>query len=998
MSLERHKRKEDIQRALAFIQSSLPYPDPEGYEGFLMQLVCNLLDEGNAAFREGDWILARGHFSEGISVARYGQDEDVAVPPALLESLYVNRAAAQHYMREFESAVRDCDSALGVRKDSGRALYRKALCLKELGQLKEAYECITACLIVSPQDEKVSEMAQELASKLELKTRKAYIGLQDRQTADAASEDGLPSLEQISNGLDSLCDVAVALPDCVSPVLPAPVPVSDACEDHRVSGAVPESAASGPQDVSLSVPVSEPLVDCELVGEELDSLLDCVSKQEELLQTPSKGSVVPTHVPAAGVIGLGPSFPPLLPAPSPRLPPAFFPSAVSQLNTLDSFTGPDLDPSLSGRPLDVLDSFVPSEALLEGGTPQQPPLVVGEGLDSLSEFTLPGGKISNSFLPAVKIRNYSDCLNSANGQVASALFQLSRNPLEHTHDFTQACTTCFTRIGPGVLDCEYRAELAHSCKKDILLCRRKGGDSPPWRRVRPRPTRSNFLGAYVLCKEVLERQDCKYGEACTFAYCQEEIDVWTQERRGLLTRELLFNPLSTNQRQALSVIKLLNMHNGMFMFLCEMCFDTKPRIISKRCKENPSLCSNMVTQHPFERNKCLVHMVKSSSIYCSKIRPLRPLCLFDVCRHELRYGCQRESSCSFAHSLIELQCWILEKDHGISHEEIVQESKKHWHKQRPGNMPMSQTNGTAAKGEGSGKGAEPNRKAVPVQTSGSATAGAASVSGQAIHLLMKFVCGQCWRDGLVSEADKALKYCSAKARHSWTKDRRVLLVRSPEREKWVAVRPLPFAKTYPQQYDICVHVLKQKKCHYIGNCTFAHNPEEKELWTYMKNTGLRDLQHVYDVWVTTANHNKRLDGSPLPQPVEEKQIAMPTDFAEPMDGFHCRLCGKHSNSERQWQQHISSERHKDRVLSGAGEDESLTWTQRFPGRCFALCPRLPDSCTEGLSCDFAHSEVELQEWRERRDFLRRRLDKARADMLIASTDYDFGKYNFLLHD
>lgn len=67
-------------------------------QGFLMQLVCNLLDEGNAAFREGDWTLARGHFSEGVSVARYAQGEGVTVPAALLESLYVNRAAAQHNM------------------------------------------------------------------------------------------------------------------------------------------------------------------------------------------------------------------------------------------------------------------------------------------------------------------------------------------------------------------------------------------------------------------------------------------------------------------------------------------------------------------------------------------------------------------------------------------------------------------------------------------------------------------------------------------------------------------------------------------------------------------------------------------------------------------------------------------------------------------------------------------------------------------------------------
>lgn len=63
-----------------------------------MQLVCNLLDEGNAAFRESDWTLARGHFSEGVSVARYAQGEGVTVPAALLESLFVNRAAAQQNM------------------------------------------------------------------------------------------------------------------------------------------------------------------------------------------------------------------------------------------------------------------------------------------------------------------------------------------------------------------------------------------------------------------------------------------------------------------------------------------------------------------------------------------------------------------------------------------------------------------------------------------------------------------------------------------------------------------------------------------------------------------------------------------------------------------------------------------------------------------------------------------------------------------------------------
>ncbi|KAL0198916.1 hypothetical protein M9458_007456, partial [Cirrhinus mrigala] len=52
---------------------------------------------------------------------------------------------------EFDSGVKDCDRALDVCKDSAKALYRKAVCLKESGKLREAYDCSTACLLASPQ-------------------------------------------------------------------------------------------------------------------------------------------------------------------------------------------------------------------------------------------------------------------------------------------------------------------------------------------------------------------------------------------------------------------------------------------------------------------------------------------------------------------------------------------------------------------------------------------------------------------------------------------------------------------------------------------------------------------------------------------------------------------------------------------------------------------------------------------------------------------------------
>lgn len=43
--------------------------------------------------------------------------------------------------------------------------------------------------------------------------------------------------------------------------------------------------------------------------------------------------------------------------------------------------------------------------------------------------------------------------------------------------------------------------------------------------------------------------------------------------------------------------------------------------------------------------------------------------------------------------------------------------------------------------------------------------GAMAGRGRPLNLKMKFVCGQCWREGQVNEPDKNLKYCTAKARH-----------------------------------------------------------------------------------------------------------------------------------------------------------------------------------------------------------------------------------------
>lgn len=64
----------------------------------MTKLVCNLLEEGNTLFKDGEWEHAVREFTEGLNVSSYAAADDVCIPEVLLESLYVNRAAAYHSM------------------------------------------------------------------------------------------------------------------------------------------------------------------------------------------------------------------------------------------------------------------------------------------------------------------------------------------------------------------------------------------------------------------------------------------------------------------------------------------------------------------------------------------------------------------------------------------------------------------------------------------------------------------------------------------------------------------------------------------------------------------------------------------------------------------------------------------------------------------------------------------------------------------------------------
>lgn len=35
--------------------------------------------------------------------------------------------------------------------------------------------------------------------------------------------------------------------------------------------------------------------------------------------------------------------------------------------------------------------------------------------------------------------------------------------------------------------------------------------------------------------------------------------------------------------------------------------------------------------------------------------------------------------------------------------------------------------------------------------------------------------------------------------------------------------------------QLCIHAQNGRKCQYVGNCSFAHSPEERDMWTFMKD-------------------------------------------------------------------------------------------------------------------------------------------------------------------
>lgn len=255
------------------------------------------------------------------------------------------------------------------------------------------------------------------------------------------------------------------------------------------------------------------------------------------------------------------------------------------------------------------------------------------------------------------------------------------NPLSDTHTAYVVCQHCFkATIYPGIY--EY-VPTVHKCEETMLSMKRKGG-ADPFVRVRERKNHREFPGNYILCNSIKYKNPsfCKYGEeVCSFAHNDVERFLWTLEKDGKFNiTEFLIQNRKFADGKGYSLSEILIKHRGHFEFICRACYYGSPPKISLISTDH-SKCSGDPPGHPWKDFKIMAHVndVEPSKKWFTIINQrgfLHKSAFFKICKW-LQFCRQKvNAACRFAHSVIERDIWMLERDCGIKRGEIVSQSKQ----------------------------------------------------------------------------------------------------------------------------------------------------------------------------------------------------------------------------------------------------------------------------------------------------------------------------------
>ncbi|KAI1465891.1 TPR-like protein [Daldinia caldariorum] len=155
------------------------------YEGTPLENGSDFKERGNECFHEKRWADAKEFYTKGVLVLAAEErkrargerdpevaDEEVGRQRAVLESLYVNRAACHLELKNFRSCWLDCAAALRLNDRNLKAYYRSARAFLAVGRVAEADDACARGLALDADNGPLRAVARDVVKKHEEVTAK----------------------------------------------------------------------------------------------------------------------------------------------------------------------------------------------------------------------------------------------------------------------------------------------------------------------------------------------------------------------------------------------------------------------------------------------------------------------------------------------------------------------------------------------------------------------------------------------------------------------------------------------------------------------------------------------------------------------------------------------------------------------------------------------------------------------------------------------------------
>ncbi|KAF2982698.1 hypothetical protein EK904_006861 [Melospiza melodia maxima] len=149
--------------------------------------LINPSEQGNEAFRAGDFALAIQRYSEGLEKLRDKQE------------LYTNRAQAYLKLHEYEKAISDCEWALKCNKNCLKAYFLMGKAHLALQHFSECRQCYEKMLQIDPQKENLFKECVEEARLEEQRLREEQRAQRELQAGSVAALSIQQLLQSISS-------------------------------------------------------------------------------------------------------------------------------------------------------------------------------------------------------------------------------------------------------------------------------------------------------------------------------------------------------------------------------------------------------------------------------------------------------------------------------------------------------------------------------------------------------------------------------------------------------------------------------------------------------------------------------------------------------------------------------------------------------------------------------------------------------------------------------